>query len=212
MVATMICQTLFGLVGLLINYHFSAFLNFVLVGILGSIPGFILGTVWHFSGDEDRRDTIALVCYGGFLAVALTVLELVFIFPAIRSEVRGLAHMSQLRQETIRRIDVMDQYGEKCLRTVTEPEILAAFAEACSDAEGWSPSRPKYTHSWNLVVVGTDRYEVDLNFGPRFPGRVVGDFIVRSDGAMRYHCPFESRQLRAWVEKHLLPRTRSRRP
>ena len=210
LVGTGICQLLFGLVGLLINYHYFWFLNVWFIGALGTIPGVILGTVWHFSGEDDRRDTIGLVCYGGFLAVALTVCALVFILPMMRRDVRSLARLTQLRKETIGRIEVMDQYGKKCLRTVTDAESLAAFAEACSDAVGYETGHPKYTHSWDLVVVGAERYEFDLHFDPEFPDRVVGYFNMKPGDDLRTHCTFQSRQLRPWVEEHLLPHTRSR--
>lgn len=208
-VAVVVCQLLGGAASLLIGVHHFWFMNFWLGAAIGTLPGFIVGAVWHFSGGADRRNSIGVACFIGLIAVFLSVVAVWEALPYMKKEMRALSSMSRLQEETIRQVDVFDgdafdRDGDKRILEVSDPAAITAFAQACSDVVGHSPNHPTYSHSWYVVVHANTTHEFELRLNPSFPRSVIGYFVSESGNTRQYHGSFESHALRPWVEQHLL--------
>lgn len=69
--AVLVFQLAGGFIGAAYDYHHSAFMNLWAGGALATLPGFILGAIWHFSGPVDRRARLKIASFLGLLTAAL---------------------------------------------------------------------------------------------------------------------------------------------
>ncbi|QDU48443.1 hypothetical protein [Gimesia panareensis] len=202
--AVALCQLVGGAVCLAFSPHHFWFMNFWLGGAVGTLPGFVLGVVWQVKSAPSSREWIAVACFLGLLAVALTGAAFGFVLPRMQREMANLKALNQLQDEQLKQITVFDEFGKKRIAGFTDPKILTTFATGIADAVGHSPNHPRYTASWYVVVDGTTRHEFELHLNPRFPQSVIGYFVKKSGNSTSYHGTFESKGLCPWVEKHLL--------
>lgn len=196
-----------GFIGVAYGYHHFAFMNMWAGGALATLPGFILGAAWHFSGPAERRARLKMAGFLGFLAAAMFLMAVFQAIPMMKSDMRMLATLSQFDRKPIDRIEIFDRDRKTEILTVTEPAIVAAFTRSISDAVGHSPSHPKYSQSWYAIVSGRTQYEFELHLDPKYPQSVVGESLTRSEHPDSYRVEFQSRALRSWVEEHLLRET-----
>jgi len=204
LVAVVICQLVGGAISSVIAFHHFWFLNLWIGAAIGALPGVVIGAVWHFSGPEERRESARIAFFLSLIAVFVITMALAVVLPHMRGEMRRLSGMSQLRDEAIDHIEVVDPSGGETVLTLSDPAVTAAFAEACSSAVGHSPNHPRYSHTWYVVVSGDTGHEFLLHLNPQFPESVIGSFVTKSGNSMSRHGCFESRALRPWVEEHLL--------
>ncbi len=203
-VALVVFQLAGAAIGVAYGYHHSWFMNFWAGGVLATPIGLIAGTIWHYSGSADRRESRRTIIVLGLLGTVVFLVAVFSAIPQMKSDMRMLATLSQFDREPIDRIEVFDELRKTEILTVTEPAIVAAFTRSISDAVGHSPSHPKYSRSWYAIVSGPKRYEFKLHLDPNYPESVVGYFLTRSEHPASYQVTFRSRALRSWVEEHLL--------
>ncbi len=74
-VMVIICQLLGLLVGLVVPLHPEKFLSLWIGGAIGTLPGFIIGTLWYYSS-EDRSKGVPYFTLG-FFAIGSIILPIV---------------------------------------------------------------------------------------------------------------------------------------
>lgn len=202
--AVIVCQELGGVIGLLIHFHHSGFSNYWIGGALATPLGFVVGLCWQVGRAERRAATpIGLTLFLGFLAAFVGGFALVVVFPRMREEMRRLAELRALHAGDIGQISVFDRYGKRQLVLIADPAVISDFAEACRDVEGDSPSHPRYTASWYVVIDGRERHEFEFHFEAERPREVVGYFVRKEGNTTRFSGSFASKLLRAWFNEHV---------
>jgi hypothetical protein len=210
--AVVVCELLGGLISMAIGFHHFWFMNLWLGGAIGSLPGFVIGAIWQFSGPSGRRGSAGVAWFGGLLALAIAGIACGVVFPLMRMHVTQLSALAHLRDESIHSIVVFDRYGDTRLVSLSDQKALLAFAEACVDGVGHTPNHPTYSDSWYVVVSGNSRHEFELHLDPKFPSSVIGDFVLKSGNTTTYQGAFESHGLRSWIEKYVMQEGPNRAP
>lgn len=203
-IALIACQLVGAVLGVAYNYHHFAFLNLWAGGALGIAPGFVIGAIWHFYRADNPQEASHTFVLVGLICAFIFSVAVFGEIPRMRSDMKMLATLSRFDRGPIGQIEAFEEDRVTEIVTLSDPESVAAFARSITDAVGHSPSHPRYSHSWYLVIDGQESFEFELHLDPAFPDSVVGDSITRSENSIHYGLTFRSRALRPWVEKHLL--------
>lgn len=204
LLALIVCQGLGGVMGLLIHFHHSGFSNYWIGGALATPVGFVVGLCWQVGRAEQRAATpIGLTLFLGLLAAFVGGFAFLVELPRMRREMRRLPELRALDARDIGQISVFDRYGEKQLLLIDDPAVISDFAQACRDVEGNSPSHPRYTASWYVVISGPKCYELEFHFEAGRPREVVGYFVRKEGNTTWFFGSFASRQLRVWFREHV---------
>lgn len=202
--AVFVCQELGGVIGLLIHFHHSGFSNYWIGGALATPVGFVVGLCWQIRRAERRAATpIGLTLFLGLLAAFVGGFASLVNLPRMREEMRRLGELRALDARDIGQISVFDRYGKRQLLLIDDPAVISDFAQACRDVEGDSPSHPRYTASWYVVISGPRRYEFEFHFEAERPREVVGYFVRKEGNTTWFFGTFASRLLRAWFREHV---------
>ncbi|HEX7900042.1 MAG TPA: hypothetical protein VF950_19905 [Planctomycetota bacterium] len=189
------------LLGFGIGLAFGSFESVWIGGALASLPGSLAGTYWHVRAAGRRDLSTAAFLNAG--ALVLAVVAGGFFLPRLLWERAYIAEMARLQTADVRRIEV-NLLRESGPSLALEGEAIEAFTRSCADVEKYSPNHPRYERSWHLVLEGPKRREVELHLMASDPSRVFGSFVETS-GATTWYCgSFQSRALRAWVDRYLL--------
>ncbi len=173
-----------------------------LVGALASLPGFLLGAVWHLRTCGFRESGRAPF-FIGFLALLLTGFAAGFMLPRALHQRDALAEMSKFNPADFSRIEITALRGSAVTRTLTDAEAVMSFVRACSDVVAYHPNHPGYDRVWHVVLAGAMHREYELMLSPSDPSRVFGSFVEKDGRRTWYHGSFQSQGLRAWVWRHL---------
>ena len=189
-------QVLGGGVGAAFGTFESAWIG----GALASVPGALAGTVWHVraAGRQER----STVLYLNGMALLLAGFAAFLVIPRALRERENIADLARLRAADLHRVEVKVLRGSGTPVTLTG-EAAAEFARACADVEKYVPNHPRYESSWHVVLDGPRRREVELHLMASDPSRAYGAFIETSGSTTWYHGNFQSRELRAWITRHL---------
>jgi hypothetical protein len=199
-----LAQAIGGLAGVVGSFHYSAFHNSWLGGVLAAPVGFVAGLLWQYASAERRRSVPAgPAVFVGLLVLAIAAMGLFFEGPHMAREMELLGSLRGLDASDIERIEVFDEYGERRLATIDAAPAIAAFAAACRDVEGYLPNHPSYSAEWYLRLVGTAPGELLCQYESGHPGEVVGDFVTRRGRSTRYYGSFRSTLLRGWFREHV---------
>ena len=204
LVSVIVCQLLGSTICLAIGLHHNWFENLWLGSAVGTLPGFLAGLAWQLQSGRETRKWVRVTCFLGFLAFALTAIALGFELPRMQDEMRRLKALPKLKSPSIDHIDVFDQYGHEKILSITDRKSIDGFTHGIADAVGHSPSHPRYSHSWYVILAGVTDLEFELHIGHRFPESVIGYFVVKSGNSTSYHGSFESKGLRSWMDHHLI--------
>jgi hypothetical protein len=193
-VAAVGCAQLLGLgIGFLLG---RTFIYAWIGGAVATLPGVLLGLVWH---GRLSRQWIAPTLMGS----ALAAFALGFVLPRKLREERLLAEIRSLRSGDVKQIDVQNRYGAGPITTIADPEAVAEFIRALSQAEPYAPDHPGYSRSWYVVVPGPQRREFELHLEPLQPGVVFGSFVEKEGATTWYYGSFQCAALRPWIARHL---------
>ena len=193
-----------GVFGLLIDPFYDAWHNSWIAAGLTGPAGFLVGLLWQISDRQRRRQTPLLaVLFLGFLAVVMAPLGA---FDEIRWQVdfeKRLNALTSLSDHSVEKATFCDKYGRQELLEIADEVILAEFALACRDAEGYSPNHPRYKPSWYVVLEGPQRMELMCHYEDRWPDKVVGYFVAKRGNTTRYYGSFISKDLRPWFDTYV---------
>jgi hypothetical protein len=193
-VAAVVGAQLLGLgIGFLLG---RSFIYAWIGGAVATLPGILLGLAWH--GRLSRKWIVPTLIGSSLAASALG-----FMLPRKLREERLLADIRSLRPGDVRQIDAQNRYGTGPIMTIAEPEAVADFARALSQAESYVPNHPGYSRSWYVVVPGPPRREFELHLEPRSPGVVFGSFVEKEGATTWHYGSFQCAALRPWVARHL---------
>ncbi len=202
LVAVAVCQIIGGAIGVAYGYHHFWFMNLWAGGAL-SIPfGVAAGAAWHFSRSRAPRESLPIAGLVVLCGALVFVAAVAIAIPEMRSDMRNLERIASLPEAGPRQVAVFGRSGEPEIMTLSDPETVAAFARSIADAVGHSPNHPRYSHSWRVIVSGSDRYVFELHLDPAFPDSVIG--YTLAIGENWTSGSFRSVALRPWVEAHLL--------
>ena len=166
-----------------------------------SLPGFILGALWHVRTLGWRE--MPLLGFLGVLALLCTGFVVGVFLPRSLRERDSIAELARLQAADVRRIEIQVLRGSGNALTVTDGDAIAAFVRASADVEKYSPNHPQYLSSWYVVLLGPIRREYELHLRTGDPSRVFGSFVEKHGDTSYYHGSFQSQGLRSWVSRYL---------
>ena len=203
-VASIAFQIVGGVIGVAYDYHYFGFINAWLGMMVAIIPGLAIGTIWHRSKAAGNPESDRLIRFLWAVGLSVCIVGAGTGVPHWRTEMRNLADISKLPQKGILQIDVLDGDARKKMLAISDPSTVASFTRSIADAIGHPANHMQVTHSWYLIASGSTKHEFRLFLDSRFPERVFGNFVVRSDNTISNRGSFQSYALRPWVEKHLM--------
>ncbi len=204
--ATILAQIVGGLIGYFAKpYHFT-FLNIWVGAVLGTLPGFLIGTVWHFANKKRKSNLLVFLNLTfGFIVLVITLFAFFIIIPIFEGEAKRITLMKNLNNNIVTKIDVYNKEGQKLLETIKDEKILSKFALNCNDTNGYIPNHPDYTKSWYLIVyTNSETLELDCHFMQRDNSMIYGGFVHRETNSMTSFGSFKSKNLRKWFDKYII--------
>ena len=171
--------------------------------VFGAIPGLWLGFAWQ-RRSKGLRETARTPILIAVLAIPAATFAVGFGIPRMLREGDEIAALRRLDAGDFRRIETRDLRADGSARITTEIDALAAFTRACADAERYAPQHPSYDRTWYVVLSGPKTLELELYLMASEPSRVFGAFVEKRESTTWFHGSFQSRALRAWVDRYLV--------
>ena len=170
-------------------------------GAFGTLPGFVVGLIWQTHAARGDKGWVLSAALLGFISFVLLIAAILHL-RILREETHELELLSGLVDLDFNRIEVYERCGRKRLKTIMNPETIAAFTDAIGKAEGDTVKHYRYTDAWFVALRGGWRWEFLLYFEENTPNHVVGEIVYLQHGRIRTLAHFRTRTLRSWVETH----------
>lgn len=206
-VAVIVCQIIGLSLGFMSNIHPQTFISIWAGGALGTLPGFIIGLVWHF-GEQQRRANIPYFTVG-FFALGSIILPIA----AFQLLSGGIGYMNLVNSlqsippSKIASLNVYKGYDQRNSITIEDQKQISLFIEACSDI------KDDYVQH-NASCNPTAEYFVDLNGA--IPKNIIleycqsnvakGVFAIREGKSTSFHGKFSSVKLKEWLSIYVAPK------
>ena len=204
LLAVIVCEEVGGIVGLLVGFHHSSFMNHWLGAAIAAPVGLMIGLLWQFARPERRTLSASLMAaFTGVLTMFLCTGAILGTIPRMRTEMLRLQDLTALDATTIERISVLDRYGPEKVCDIDDPAVITQFAEACRDVKGNVPNHPVYTSSWYVVLRGSEPREIECHYERGRPDELVGYYAHKVGNLTHYYGSFSSKRLREWFKSHV---------
>lgn len=206
-VPTAVSLLIGGLIGLLSHVHFSHFLSAAAGGsLLGSL-GFAVGLVWQFWSTERRRIVPwGQLIYTVVLLGGATIGSSLIGVPKVLADTRALHYFRNMNADCLRRIEVFEKAGGKCIKMIEAHQSLKCFADAMHDVDGvYGFPRIVKDRTYRNVRITTDDLSIELDCQyDNVPNARVTFAIVSHFGAFtRFRCHMISLKLREWFDQYV---------
>jgi len=194
-------------IGFLFALHPDIFLSVWSGAAFGTLPGFILGTLWYFQNEERRKGIPYFTL--GFFALGAIVLPVAayfllasgLAFNNLKSSIKSLdpSAMSQLV--------VYKGYRRENIIEIKDSKALASFTAACQDIENDYIQNSQPCNSMaEYYIELSDVLPRDIILDYCETDLAKGVFATRAGDTTTYHGTFSSKSLKSWLTKYVVTR------
>lgn len=198
-----------GVIFIFIGLFGFWFIDFCAGGIFAMPVAVLIGFV--VSRKSDGFDTeISLRSVVAFLfALSMNIFLLTFVILPMLHGRNTTARIRNLKEGSIEKIIVRQQYGGDIIGAIEEEEILNQFVQHSKDIRANAPMNMSKSREerWELKLVLTEGSPIRMTWEHREdrPHRVFGHYMDGESDSRMYRGSYSSFGLRQWFSDHVAP-------
>jgi hypothetical protein len=191
--------------GFFFSIHPDKFLSAWTGAAFGTLPSFLVGTLWYFKTD-DRKKGIPYFTLGFFAIASVSLSAVAFgLLNEGMESTKIIEASKRINPSVIKKLVVYKGFSKNSILEITDRIALKEFAYACQDIEGEYIQNAKPCKT-------IDRYYIKLN--GILPKDIIldhcetefvtGSFATRVGNVTNYYGTFHSRSLKPWLHTYVL--------